>query len=138
MPLTGALVLLVEDDSSHRTVTRAMLERLGAGVIVAANGREGLDQLEQRTPDLILCDLRMPGMDGFEFARRVRAHPRHGEARLIALTGLDPWESSVETWSTGFDAHLTKPVKLETLGALSRFLPLPRRPPGPPNLPPES
>jgi CheY-like chemotaxis protein len=125
-------VLVVEDNPSHGTVTQAMLERLGAQVILAANGTEGLDRLDRATPDLILCDLRMPRMDGFEFVRRVRAHPRHGRVRLIALTGLDPRESAPDTWGIGFDARLTKPVTLEALAALSRFLSprlnVPRRP----------
>ncbi len=132
MPLTGAVVLVVEDNPDHRTVTRVMLESLGAGVLVAANGTEGLDQLRRRSPDLILCDLRMPGMDGLEFARRVRAQPIHRRARLIALTALDPWESALKTWSVGFDAHLIKPVTLETLAALNRFLAPPLRPPNRP------
>jgi CheY-like chemotaxis protein len=131
MALTGAVVLVLEDNPEHRTVTRVMLERLGAEVLLAANGAEGLDQLRRRTPDLILCDLRMPGMDGIEFARRVRAQPRHRRARLIALTALDPWDSALKTWSVGFDAHLTKPVTIETLAALNRFL---VRPPRPSNL----
>ena len=128
MSLAGALVLVVEDDPSHGTVIQAMLERLGAQVILAANGTEGLDRLEQghATPDLIVCDLRMPGIDGYEFARRLRAHPRHGQARLIALTGLDPWETAPDTWGIGFDAHLTKPVTLGALAALSRYLSPPR------------
>ena len=133
MPLTGAVVLVVEDNPDHRTVTRVMLESLGAGVLVAANGTEGLDQLRRRMPDLILCDLRMPGMDGLEFARRVRAQSRYRLARLIALTALDPWESALQTWRVGFDAHLTKPVTVETLAALNRFL---ARSPRPPNLSP--
>ena len=88
--------------------------------------RHRLDQLRRRMPDLILCDLRMPGMDGLEFARRVRAQSRYRRARLIALTALDPWESALKTWSVGFDAHLTKPVTVETLAALNRFLAPPR------------
>jgi CheY-like chemotaxis protein len=122
MPLTGAVVLVLEDNPDHRAVTQVMLERLGAEVLLAANGTEGLDQLRRRSPDLILCDLRMPGMDGLEFARRVRAHPTHHRTRLIALTALDPWESALKTWSVGFDAHLIKPVTVETLAALNRFL----------------
>jgi CheY-like chemotaxis protein len=132
MPLTGAVVLVLEDNPDHRAVTQVMLERLGAEVLLAANGTEGLDQLRRRTPDLILCDLRMPGMDGLEFARRVRAHPTHRRARLIALTALDPWESALKTWSVGFDAHLIKPVTVETLAALNRFLAPPLRPPNRP------
>jgi two-component system CheB/CheR fusion protein len=131
MLLTGAVVLVVDDDPDHRLITREMLETLGAEVILAVNGTEGLDQLNRRTPDLILCDLEMPEMDGLEFARRVRAHPRHGEARLIALTALDPWESVLKTWTASFDAHLTKPVTIETLATLSRYLGQPPRPSDP-------
>ena len=122
MDLTGAVVLLLEDDPDHRTVTQAMLERLGAQVLLAANGADGLDQLGRRMPDLILCDLRMPGMDGLEFAQRVRADPRYRRVHLVALTALDPWDSAVKTWSVGFDAHLTKPVTMETLAALNRYV----------------
>jgi two-component system, chemotaxis family, CheB/CheR fusion protein len=74
----------------------------------------------------------MRAMDGLEFARRVRAHRRHGRVPLIALTALDPWESAVETWSVGFDAHLVKPVTVETLAALSRYLSPPPNSSGPP------
>jgi CheY-like chemotaxis protein len=122
MPLTGIVVLVVEDNPDHRVITRTMLENLGARVILAANGKDGLDELDRSEPDLVLCDLRMPLMDGFEFARRVRDHPRHGRARLIALTALDANESYLKTWSVGFDAHLTKPVTFEALDALSRYL----------------
>jgi CheY-like chemotaxis protein len=97
-----------------------MLESLGAGVILAANGTEGLNRLDLMTPDLILCDLRMPEMDGFEFARRVRANPRHSRTRLIALTAFGTQESYLKTWSVGFDALLAKPVTLEALDSLSR------------------
>jgi CheY-like chemotaxis protein len=120
MPLTGVIVLVVEDNPDHRDLTRILLESLGAGVILAANGAEGLVRLDLMTPDLILCDLRMPEMDGFEFARRVRADPRHGRVRLIALTAFGRQESYLKTWSVGFDARIAKPVTLEALDALGR------------------
>ena len=120
MPLTGVIILVVEDNPDHRDLTRTMLESLGAGVILAANGTEGLNRLDLMTPDLILCDLRMPEMDGFEFARRVRANPRHSRTRLIALTAFGTQESYLKTWSVGFDALLAKPVTLEALDTLSR------------------
>jgi response regulator receiver domain-containing protein len=68
--------------------SRVMLERLGAEVLLATNGAEGLDQLRRLTPDLILCDLRMPGVDGIKFARRVRAQPqrrRPDPRRLVTM-----------------------------------------------------
>jgi CheY-like chemotaxis protein len=122
MSLTGATVLVVEDNPDHRIITMAMLGNLGAQVILARDGQEGLHALDRARPDLILCDLRMPVMDGFEFARRVRNHPKHGRTPLIALTALDTRESYLRTWGLGFDAHLIKPVTFETLDALDRYL----------------
>ena len=75
MPLRGLSVLVVEDDRDHRELAQEMLTALGARVTVVANGEEGVKRLiEDGCPDLILCDLRMPVMDGFEFAREVRTH----------------------------------------------------------------
>ena len=73
MPLRGLSVLVVEDDRDHRELARDMLTALGARVTVAVNGEEAVKRLiKDGCPDLILCDLRMPVMDGFEFAREVR------------------------------------------------------------------
>jgi two-component system cell cycle response regulator DivK len=115
MPLRGASVLVVEDDRDHRELARDMLTSLGARVTVAANGEEGVKHLIADGPDLILCDLRMPVMDGFEFARVVRRHPGCRNVRLVALTAMRDPVAHLQTSTAGYDAHLEKPLTPEKL-----------------------
>jgi CheY-like chemotaxis protein len=73
--LRGRTVLVIEDDDDTREVVSRLVEALGATTVVAADGLEGLVQLERRRPDAVLCDLAMPIMNGIEFARRMRQKP---------------------------------------------------------------
>ena len=116
MPLRGVSVLVVEDDRDHRELAQEMLTHLGARVTVATNGEEGVKRLiKDGCPDLILCDLRMPVMDGFEFARELRTHSPCRHVRLVALTAIRDPIAYTRTWSAGYDAHLEKPLTLEKL-----------------------
>ena len=92
-PLPSCPVLLVEDDSATRELTRAILEKEGWHVSEAENGRVALDQMERQRPRLILLDLVMPEMDGFEFVVRVRDKP---EWRLIPIVVLTAHDLSLE------------------------------------------
>jgi CheY-like chemotaxis protein len=123
-PLTGRRILLIEDEADIRETTRRRLEALGAKVTTAADGLEGLEQLEGdvRPPDAVLCDLVMPVMNGFEFARRLRAMPRDRQVLLIAVTGFERSFDFTHTWYTGFDWHLVKPLTEEALEALAARL----------------
>jgi len=122
MPLRGVTVLVVEDNAESRETTQRMLEQLGAQVVTAENGEQGLAAILSHVPDLVLVDLIMPVMDGYEFARRLRNDPKYRRVRLVALTGLREEPSVLKTWSLGFDGHLTKPVSMEGLDLLlSRF-----------------
>ena len=123
MPLRGVSVLVVEDDEDHRELARLMLTELGARVAVAASGEEGLARLiSDDCPDLIICDLRMPIMDGFEFAREVREHSKCSNVRLVALTAMRDPVAYLRTWRAGYDAHLEKPLSPEKLDDLARRL----------------
>lgn len=113
--MRGVSVLVVEDDDAHRNLAADILMALGARVIVAANGREALKRLADGCPDLILCDLRMPGMDGFALAREVRTSTPCRHVRMIALTAIRDPVAYVRTWTAGFDAHLEKPVTKDKL-----------------------
>jgi two-component system CheB/CheR fusion protein len=127
MALDGVTVLVVEDDDLTRETTRRLLRSLGADVVEARDGAEGLSELERGRPDLVLCDVLMPGVDGIEFARRVRQDPRHRDIPLLALTGLDAPADFLRTWAARFDAHLTKPVTAAVLAGLEQYLPGRRR-----------
>jgi CheY-like chemotaxis protein len=112
--LDGLSVLLIEDGADSSEATRVMLEQLGARVHVAADGRKALDVLASASPSVILCDLRMPGMDGFELIRRLRwTQPVH--APVIAVSGLSSTADREKTRRAGFHAHLSKPFDYPAL-----------------------
>jgi PAS domain S-box-containing protein len=111
-------VLVIEDNADTRDVLKLMLEVEGATVQTAEGGEDGLRAAERMRPDVVLCDIGLPDIDGFEVARRIRARRDLAVARLIALTGYGQAEDMRQAMSAGFDAHLTKPVNLEQLMAL--------------------
>ena len=82
-------ILLVEDDPATRDLTRAILQKEGWKVLEAENGRLGLQCMEQVRPRLILLDLMMPEMDGFEFVNRVREKPEWRSIPIVVLTAYD-------------------------------------------------
>ncbi len=122
MPLQGVTILIVEDDYDSREITRRMLTQLGATVLLAENGAVGLQQLEKNAPDLILADLKMPVMDGYQFARLVKGNPDYRDVRLVALTAVPFLVGYLRTWALGFDGHIEKPVTLEKMEGLVRYL----------------
>jgi len=80
-----ALILIVDDDPTLRTLFEQYLTNSGYSVALAADGREGLDLMRQQKPDLIITDIMMPEMDGLEIIREIRAH--HPELPVIAISG---------------------------------------------------
>jgi two-component system, sensor histidine kinase len=101
-------ILLIEDNADAREALRALLELDGHEVEEAAEGLEGLQIAQTKRPEIALIDIGLPGVDGYEVARRVRAlgHP----ITLIALTGYGQPEDRRRAHEAGFDAHLVKPV----------------------------
>jgi CheY-like chemotaxis protein len=115
-PLFGASVLVVEDDDDLRALLRVWLEAAGAVVHDAADGIEALESVRRFRPDLIVCDLQMPGLDGCGFVQVVQEKLRlHIPA--IALTGVAGAEAEVRTFESGFERHLRKPVTREVIVA---------------------
>jgi CheY-like chemotaxis protein len=110
-------VLIVEDDADAREVLQFALEVEGQPVLVAADGREGLEVAAAARPDVVFVDLRLPDLDGFEVGRRLRLLLGQ-EVRIIALTGFDRDEDRAATVAAGFDGHLAKPVGADTILAL--------------------
>jgi len=113
--LRGRTVLVVEDDSISRNITRRQLQELGATVIVASNGAEALDLAKEAKPDLVICDLIMPKMDGFAFMQHMQADPSLSGVRVLALSALGSPPDLFRTWKAGFVAHLVKPIPTEVL-----------------------
>ncbi len=108
--LDGVTVLAVDDDPDARAITQQMLEPLGARVLVARHGDEALRILAREQPHVILCDLLMPRMDGFELIRRLRRDPGRAALPVIAVTVLGRDTDYYRTWEAGFDGHLSKPI----------------------------
>lgn len=110
----------MEDKDDSRESLRLLLESLGHDVVAAADGRQGLALALERPPDVMLVDLGLPGLDGFELARAVRGSERVSTVRLIAITGYGQAEDRRRSAEAGFDVHLVKPVSaaalLEVLG----------------------
>ena len=114
-PIARVRVLLVEDNVDAADSLAMVLELLGQSVEIAYDGISALEALQRNPPDLMLVDIGLPGIDGFEVARRVRAGPGGRDLLLVALTGYGREQDRARTRAVGFDEHLTKPVETETL-----------------------
>lgn len=117
-----ASILLVEDSAANRLVAAAMLEKAGYRVTVAANGREALDMMSSCRPDLVLMDLQMPVIDGYDALAGIRAMPgRAGDTPVIALSANVMARAEAEQRQLEFDGYLAKPLSrpelLDTLAA---------------------
>jgi PAS domain S-box-containing protein len=108
-------VLIVEDNADSRAMLRATLELAGHVVIDRADGVSGLDAALTQTPEVALIDVGLPGLSGYELARRVRSTLPGQPMMLIALTGYGQPEDRARALEAGFDAHVVKPVDADTL-----------------------
>jgi len=111
----GLRVLVVDDNHDATETLQTLLESLGATVAAAGNGREALNRFEDFSPDAVLLDIGMPGMDGYEVARRIRALPAGNSTPLIAVTGWGQQEDIRRCFEAGFDHHLVKPLDVDKL-----------------------
>jgi len=110
----AAAVLLIEDNTDARQSLRSLLEHEGHRVEEAADGAGGLARAETTRPDIVLVDIGLPGMDGYEVARRIRSQ-RGAAPILVAITGYGQADDRRRSLEAGFDAHLTKPVSPDHL-----------------------
>jgi CheY-like chemotaxis protein len=108
-------VLVVDDQRDMADVMTVLVEMLGHEASAAYDGRSGLAAARANPPDLILVDIGMAGMSGYEFAHLVRRDPSLASTRLVAVTGYGRPEDRERALEAGFDRHLTKPVVEATL-----------------------
>jgi len=111
-------ILLIEDNEDARESLRLLLESLGHRVFEAAEGGSGLALALHHRPEIVLIDLGLPGLDGYEVAQALRASPGGGTTTLIAVTGYGQAEDRRRSKDAGFDAHLVKPVSQSLLAQL--------------------
>jgi two-component system, chemotaxis family, CheB/CheR fusion protein len=105
---------VIEDNIDAAESLREGLEMSGHEVVVAHDGEEGLARARSLRPDVVLCDIGLPGLDGYEVARRIRADPSPSPV-LIALTGYALPEDQRRALEAGFDRHLAKPVQFRDI-----------------------
>jgi len=111
-------LLIVDDEPNLLRAVAAVLRGEGFEVSTARSGREALVAVTKNLPDLIVSDVRMPGMDGFELARRLRHAPNFALLPIVFLTAKDETEDRVEGFRSGVDAYLTKPFEPDELVAV--------------------
>jgi PAS domain S-box-containing protein len=111
-------ILVVEDSKDAAESLRVLLELLGHEVRVAYTGPQGVEAAKEWRPDIVLCDIGLPGLDGYGVARALRLNPTTARARLLALTGYGQEEDRRRSREAGFDHHLVKPADPEELQQL--------------------
>ena len=115
-------LLLVEDNEMNRDAISRLLARRGFSVLTAEDGEQGLQLCGKAQPDLVLVDLGLPGIDGFEVTRRIKADPVTAHIRVIALTARAMTSDQEAALACGCDDYDTKPVDLARLVGKIRAL----------------
>jgi DNA-binding response OmpR family regulator len=118
----GLNVLIVEDDEDAATVEALLLGMENHDVTIASDGPAALREVQQGTPDVILLDLGLPGIDGLEIARRIRQMHLPKRPMLIAVTGRSDVQDVRRSREVGIDVHLVKPVAPDKLCLLMRHV----------------
>ena len=111
----GRRVLVVDDNADAREALRYLLEEDGHDVRSAGDGPSALEEARSFQPDVVLLDIGLPGMDGYEVARALRAHPGGERALIVAVSGYGQAEDRARSRAAGFDQHLLKPVPPDRL-----------------------
>ncbi len=121
--LAGARVLVVDDEPDARDLVRRLLEEHGAAVVTAASADEALDAIAARRPDVMISDIGMPGVDGYDLIRRVRAGDATRTVPAVALTAYARPEDRERALCAGYHVHLRKPIDpQEMLNAVARLV----------------
>ncbi len=110
-----ARILLVDDEPDIRYITKRMLEKEGHEIIEACDGEECLQKLESEKPDLILLDVMMPGLKGWEVCRKIKAEEKTRSIPVVMFTVRTSEEDLEESRKCGAEAHINKPFEREEL-----------------------
>ena len=116
-------ILIVDDNAQNLKLSRVLLSRYGYELRTAQDAEEALAVLETFTPRLILLDLQLPGMDGFELARRLKADPRTNQIVILAVTAYAMKGDAERAQAAGCDGYVTKPIDTKTLpGVIANYV----------------
>jgi CheY-like chemotaxis protein len=103
-------VLVVDDNGDHAITLKLLLEHYGFDVAVAGDGEVGLAVARRWTPDVVLLDIGLPGIDGYEVARSLRADPQTARVKIVGMSAYDPGRQPEQERAAGFAVRLVKPV----------------------------
>jgi len=121
--MSGQRILVVEDNPLNLKLVRDVLTAFGYEVVEAKSGEEGVELAGTCDPDLVLMDLQLPGIDGYEALRLLRQDPRLGGVPVVAVTAFAMKEDRERTAREGFDGYLGKPISVRALPSqVSDFL----------------
>lgn len=116
-------ILYIEDNSDNRMLVRRVLEAEGYRVVEAEDGIEGIDLLSSTTPDLVLMDINLPELDGYEVTRRLKQVPSMAKIPVIAMTANVMRGDREKTLAAGCDGYISKPIDIDTLpDQIAKFL----------------
>jgi adenylate cyclase len=118
----AAKILVVDDTVNNVKLLKDLLTMKGYVVVTASSGPEALEQVEKERPDLVLLDVMMPGMNGYDVCRRIRENPTTGVLPVVMVTALDPGPERIKGLEAGADDFLTKPINQPELLARVRSL----------------
>ena len=113
--MANELILIVEDNEKNRKLVRDALQFKGYRTIEAETGEDGVRLAKEHRPALILMDIQLPGIDGVEALRRLRADPRTADIPIVALTAFAMKADRERFEAAGFDGHLEKPIDVREL-----------------------
>jgi DNA-binding NarL/FixJ family response regulator len=116
------LILIADDDPGIRLAVSDYLEMSGYSVITAANGKEAISLLDRYHPHLLVSDIKMPMMDGYELVKQIRKKPEFRIVPVIFLTERNSTAARIKGYTSGCDLYLPKPFEMEELGAIIRSL----------------
>lgn len=111
----GETVLVVDDNRDNVEILRAFLESRGYTVAAAFDGASALARLEEVQPALVLLDVMMPGLDGWQVCRTIKSHPQLGATKVVMVTAKGAFEDKFEGLRSGADDYVVKPVDFKDL-----------------------
>lgn len=129
----GKSIVIIEDDTDNRVMLQRLLEVHGYRVQAARTGKEGVELIEKLRPHVVLIDIGLPGMTGYEVAEHVRRNLADDHTYLVALTGYGQPSDVQEALDRGFDRHVVKPLTVQKLIEVLSQCPGARQPPAPPS-----
>ncbi len=111
-------ILLIDDNQDFAFLMKSVIQLLGYNIELAYDGAEGMEKAQEYRPDIILCDIGLPRMNGYEFARNIRENDLLRHSYLIALTGYARPCDIKQSTDSGFNRHLSKPIDATTISEI--------------------